>query len=46
MRLLMDEEGLGWEEAQDICRRVFAYTNHTVMGEALERWPGADVHAS
>ena len=39
MRLLMDEEGLGWEEAQDICRRVFAYTNHTVMGEALERWP-------
>ena len=39
MRLLMDNEGLGWDEAMGIVRKVFAYTNHTVMSEALEKWP-------
>ncbi len=39
MRILMDEQGLGWDQAEDICRRTFAYTNHTVLQEALERWP-------
>lgn len=38
MRLLMDEKGLGWDEAWDIVTHVFAYTNHTVMSEALEKW--------
>ncbi len=38
MRLLMDEEGLEWDEAFDIARRTFAYTNHTVLPEALEAW--------
>ena len=38
MRLLMDEKGLGWEEAWEITTHVFAYTNHTVMSEALEKW--------
>ncbi len=41
MRLLMDEEGIDFETAEDITRRTFAYTNHTVMAEALERWPQA-----
>lgn len=39
MRILMDEEGLGWDEAWNICVRCFAYTNHTVLPEALETWP-------
>ncbi len=39
MRLLVDGEGLGWDEAWDLAVRTFAYTNHTVLPEALERWP-------
>lgn len=39
MRILMDEKDLGWDEAWDIVTHVFAYTNHTVMSEALEKWP-------
>lgn len=39
MRILMDEEGFSWEEAESIVRRMVAYTNHTIMQEALERWP-------
>ena len=38
MRILLDEEGLSWDEAFAICGRVFNYTNHTVMAEALEKW--------
>ena len=41
MRILMDEHGLGWEEAWDVVSRTFAYTNHTVLAEALETW---DIH--
>ena len=39
MRILMDEHELPWEAAEDICRATFAYTNHTVLAEALEKWP-------
>ena len=39
MRILMDDFGLGWDKAENICRRTFAYTNHTVLVEALEKWP-------
>ena len=39
MRLLIDQEGLSWEMAQRITHRCMAYTNHTVLEEALERWP-------
>ncbi|MCW5803006.1 MAG: glycogen/starch/alpha-glucan phosphorylase [Deltaproteobacteria bacterium] len=39
MRLLMDEHGLGWDEAWDQVRRCVAYTNHTLLPEALETWP-------
>lgn len=39
MRLLMDKEGLPWDEAWDISCNTFAYTNHTVLPEALEKWP-------
>lgn len=39
MRILMDEEGLGWDEAWSVTTRCVAYTNHTVMPEALEKWP-------
>jgi starch phosphorylase len=39
MRVLVDEERLGWEPAWEVTQQVFGYTNHTVLPEALERWP-------
>ena len=39
MRIFMDQYGMGWDEAWDIVRQSVAYTNHTVMSEALEKWP-------
>lgn len=39
MRILLDEAGLGWDLAWDLCRRTLAYTNHTLLPEALEKWP-------
>ena len=39
MRILMDKEGLGWDEAWEVTRKSVAYTNHTIMSEALEKWP-------
>ena len=39
MRIFMDEYGLGWDDAWDLVRNSVAYTNHTVMSEALEKWP-------
>ena len=38
MRILLDECGFDWDKAFEICQKVFAYTNHTVMAEALEKW--------
>ena len=39
MRILMDEEGLEWDEAWEVTTKCCAYTNHTIMAEALEKWP-------
>lgn len=39
MRILLDEEGFSWDEAWDITTKVMSYTNHTILSEALEKWP-------
>ncbi len=39
MRILLDDEGLGWDEAWEVTKKTCAYTNHTIMAEALEKWP-------
>jgi len=44
MRILMDDEGLEWQDAWDITQRVFAYTNHTIVPEALEEWSESLLH--
>ena len=39
MRILVDDEGIAWEAAWELCEKTFGYTNHTLMPEALEKWP-------